>query len=129
MTELTMDALAERYIQLRDWKQETDRAHKAEMARADQVLNKMEARMLQMMQAQGVESVRTPHGTAYQSTKMYVGVADWDIALDFIRKNELWNMLEKRVSKTAVDQYKEVHDDVPPGLNIRQELTVNFRRS
>jgi hypothetical protein len=56
-------------------------------------------------------------------------VADWDYVLDYIQKNELWNMLEKRVSKQAVEQYVEEHGNLPPGINWREELVVNIRRS
>jgi hypothetical protein len=38
-------------------------------------------------------------------------------------------MLERRVSKAAVEQYKDEHGNLPPGINWREEITINVRRS
>jgi hypothetical protein len=39
-------------------------------------------------------------------------------------------LLEVRVSKTAVEQFREANDDeIPPGVNLRVERVVNVRRS
>jgi hypothetical protein len=38
-------------------------------------------------------------------------------------------MLERRASKSAVEQYRDTNDELPPGLNWREEITVNIRRS
>jgi hypothetical protein len=56
-------------------------------------------------------------------------VADWDATLDFIKANEHWQMLEHRVSKQAVEEYKSEHGDLPPGVDWREEVTVNVRRA
>lgn len=126
---MTLDDTIAKYVALRDWKTEKDRAHKAKMAKTEQMLDQLEAVILQDMQTSGAESVRTEHGTAYKTTKRYVNVADWDLALDFIKEHELWNMLEKRISKTAVEEYRAEHEDIPPGVSVREELTVNIRRA
>jgi hypothetical protein len=38
-------------------------------------------------------------------------------------------MLERRVSKTAVDEYVAAHQDLPPGVNYTTAISVNVRRS
>lgn len=124
-----MDELVEKYIQLRDKKSEMTAAFKAKTANLDAVLDKIEAVLLQMFEDNGLTSVRTTSGTAYKSTRTSATVADWDQTLDYVRKNELWNLLERRVSKQAVEQFKEEHEDLPPGVNYREEVTVNVRRS
>jgi hypothetical protein len=55
-------------------------------------------------------------------------VADWDAFLDHVRENEAWEMLERRVNKTAVEQFKSVEGDLPPGVNWAETQVVNFRR-
>ena len=59
---------------------------------------------------------------------MSASVADWDAVLDHIRENDAWEMLERRVNKTAVEQFKAVNDDLPPGVNWSETQVVNFRR-
>jgi hypothetical protein len=38
-------------------------------------------------------------------------------------------MLERRVNKTAVEEFKAEHGEIPPGVNTRQEIVINVRRS
>ena len=124
-----MEELVEKYIQLRDKKAEISAAFKAKTAKLDEVIGKIEGVLLQQFMELGMESVRTKAGTAYKSTRSSATVADWDNVLDFVRQNDLWNMLEHRVSKQAVEQFKEEHGDLPPGVNWREEVVVNVRRS
>lgn len=119
----------ELYIKLRDRReqrkkeyQEADEADKASQT-------KIEAMIMADFNAEGTESLKTEWGTAYRSSRTSITAADWDITLDFIKKNELWEMLEKRVTKTVVEEYIAENDEVPPGLNITTAHTINVRRS
>ena len=124
-----MEELVEKYIQLRDAKSQAAAAFKAKIAKVDEALAKIEAKLLVQFNEHGMESVRTKAGTAYKSLRVSATVADWDSALAFIQQNELWNMLEHRVSKQAVEQFREEHGDLPPGVNWREEVVINVRRS
>lgn len=124
-----MEELIEKYIAIRDKKAEIVADHKAKIAKLDEVLGKVEAVLLSQLNESGMESARCKSGTVYKSHRTSATVADWDYVLDFIQNNDLWNMLERRVSKQAVEQYKEEHGDLPPGINWREEVVVNIRRS
>lgn len=124
-----LDNIVERYIALRDKKAKIVADAKEKVATIDDVLLKAEAAMLAEFKRIGVESVRTPHGTAYKSTKTSATVTDWQATLDFIKQTDAWYMLEKRVSKDAVKSYREENDDIPPGINWREEISVNIRRT
>lgn len=124
-----MEAVIEKYIELRDRKQEISNDAKERIAKIDAVLVQMEAAILQEFEAKGFTSVRTEKGTAYRTTRTGAGVADWETFLEFVKANDLWNMLEKRVAKTAVEQYKDIHGDLPAGVNWREEIIINVRRS
>lgn len=121
--------LVEGYIRLRDQKAELKAKHEQEMAPIQAMLDKIEVHLMSQMQEQGVESYRAAGGTAYMSTRTSATVADWDGLLGFIKTHGLWQMLERRVNKTAVDEYAAVNKDLPPGVNYRQETVVNVRRS
>jgi hypothetical protein len=55
-------------------------------------------------------------------------VADWDQTLNWIKTEGAWHMLDRRVNKTAVEAYREANNDLPPGVNWRDEIVVNVRR-
>lgn len=124
-----MEELVEKYIRLRDAKAQLKAEYAQKAAKLDDILDRIESVLLQQFSEFGMESVRTKAGTAYKSTRVSATVADWDSVLAFIKKNDLWQMLEHRVSKQAVEQFKEVNGDLPPGVNWREEVVVNIRRS
>lgn len=124
-----MEDLVTKYIELRDAKAKIEAEMKAKTAKIVTIMDRIEAAILAEFQESGVESVRTKDGTAYKQVRTSAGVADWDATLSYIQQNGLWHMLERRVSKTAVEQFKEAHGELPPGLNWREEVVINVRRS
>jgi len=67
-------------------------------------------------------------GTAYRSVRASAAVSDWDSLLEFIQKEGAWEMLERRVSKVAVEQFKAETNDLPPGVDWGETQVINFRR-
>jgi len=124
-----LDAVVERYVQLRDKKAELKAKYDADVAAIEQALTKCERFLLSTLNDQGVESIRTKAGTAYKQIRTSVTVADWDTYFAWLRDNEQWSMLEHRANKTAVEEYRTVHNDLPPGLNRSSEFVINIRRS
>lgn len=126
---MKLNELAEKYILLRDRKSQIKAKYEAEAAEVQAVMDKIEAVLLKTFDEAGIESVKTAAGTAYRSTRTQASVADWDAFLSFVQQHGAWEMLERRCSKSAVEQFKSANDDLPPGLNWREERVVNIRRS
>ena len=124
----TIEQAVAAYIRLRNEKGAIEKRHKEELAPLREKLERLEAWLLSMLNRQGVESTRTDAGTAYKSVRTSAKVVDWEATLAFIQENELWHMLEHRVSKTAIEEYAEQTGAVPPGIDVVQELRVNVRR-
>lgn len=124
-----MESLVEKFIQLRDKKSKLKADYEASVAPLTELQDKIEALLLQRFQEMGVESIRTQAGTAYTTVRTSATVADWDAFLAFVKSSDSFEMIERRVSKTAVEQYKAAHSDLPPGLNWSEARSVNFRRS
>ncbi len=126
---MKIDELLAKYVQLRDKKQELDKAHKEKMAKFTDVMRKIECHLLDYFQDTGVDSVKTEAGTAYRTIRTTATVADRDIFLEFVRDNDAWAFLESRANKSAVEQYLDEHQELPPGVNVNRIATVNIRRS
>lgn len=126
---MKMSDLVAMYIQLRDKKSEYKAEYEAKVAKIEENLDKIEAKLLQVFEESGMDSVKTEAGTAYKSTRVSVTTGDKDAFMEFVRTNDEWPLLEVRPSKSAVEQYREQHDDLPPGINWRAEQVVNIRRS
>lgn len=117
------------YIQMRDKKAQMKADFEASIAPLNEKMEKLEAKLLDVFNKTGMDSVKTEHGTAYTTTRTTASVADRDAFMEYVKANEEWSLLEVRASKTAVEQFKAVHDDIPPGVSIREERVVNVRRS
>lgn len=124
-----VDLIIEKYIALRDKKEELAKLTKEKIAAFDVVLERIEVVLLGVMNKTGTTQLKTKGiGTAFQSTKVGIKVRDWDETFSFIRENEQWDMLEHRVSKTAIEAWRTEHNDLPPGIDRFEEITVNVRR-
>lgn len=130
LNEARDDQLVKAYINLREIRAQRKAAYEADDAGDKAKQDKIETEFLRRFNERGVDSV-TAHGvgTAYVSSRVSATVADWDSLLSFVQHEGAWEMLEHRVSKTAVEQYKAANDDIPPGVNWSVTRTVNFRRT
>ena len=117
------------FIALRDRRAQRKAAFDVDDADDKAKQEKIEVEFLRRFQDRGIDNVSARDiGTAYRTTRVSASVADWDAVLDHIRENDAWEMLERRVNKTAVEQFKAVNDDLPPGVNWSETQVVNFRR-
>lgn len=129
MTTMNVEAIVGAYIKVRDEVAQIRASHKAQLEPYAQALDKLEAQMLQVLSDAGVESMKTSVGTAYRSERTSVTVADKSAFMDYIESNKAFDLLDVRANKTAVEGFMAENQDVPPGVNIRREVVVNFRRA
>lgn len=123
-----LSELVEKYLTLRDRKGALKKKYDEDKAELDTALARCEVFFLKTMNAQGLEALPTSVGVPYKQHRTSAGVGDWGQTLPWIIKHEAWEMLERRVSKEAVEAYKAANDDLPPGITWRDEIVVNVRR-
>lgn len=126
---IDINEIVEKYIKLRDLKAKLDGEHKDKVSGITAAMTKAEGAILALFDQMGVDSAGTASGTAYRSTRTSATVADMDAFLAFVRENEAWHMLERRVAKTQVDEYVAANNDLPPGINYSTAVTINVRRA
>jgi hypothetical protein len=125
---LTVDDVISAYMKLRKQKESIEAETKDRVKEVKAKMEKLEAWIKQKADADGVTQFKTLHGTAYLTTTDYANVADWDAVLGFIRENDAYDMLERRVSKVAVRGYIEANKAVPSGITYGTRIDVNVRK-
>ena len=131
---MNVDDLTAKYIELRDRKAKIKKEAEDAEAALSVLQDAIGDKIREIMHANGVTSVKTAHGTAYIAYRESATVADWDVLLGFIKKSEAWDLLERRVSKSAVkdrmeeDRNGNYHHEPPPGVNFVRIEGVNVRR-
>ena len=123
-----VDDVVATYMKLRSQKESMEAEVKDRVSTIKAKMEKLEAWIKEQADVQGMTSFKTKHGTAFLTTTDYANVADWDAVLDFIRTQEAFDMLEKRISKIAVRGYIEANKAVPPGVNYGTKLEINIRK-
>jgi hypothetical protein len=125
---VNVDQVVAAYMKLRDQKAVIKKEADEKIDEIETKLDKLEKWIKVKADADGVTSFKTPHGTAFLTTTDFANVEDWDATLNFIKKNDAFDMLERRVSKTAVRAYIELNKSVPAGVNYGTRLDVNVRK-
>ena len=124
----TVDQVIEAYLKYRNKKEALEAQIKEQVKELKDKMAKLEAWMKTKADAEGVTSFKTAHGTAFVTTNDYANVADWDAVLAFVKENDAYDMLEKRVSKNAVRGYIDQQKAVPSGVNYGTRIDVNVRK-
>ena len=126
---MKLSEVVEKYIEIRDRREQRKREFREADAADESLQAKIEAKLLEVFHNTGMDSVKTAAGTAYMTSRTAATVADKEAFMQFIQQTGEYPLLEVRASKTAVEQYKEAHETLPPGINWREEQVVNIRRA
>lgn len=129
MTESNVDKLVGAYVKCRDGLAVIRADWKTEEARHKAALEVFANKIMELADAQGVESFKTKHGTAFKKKKDFIQVKDWPTALEFMVKKDLTHLLTKSVAKAAAKEYMAENDNtLPPGLEYGYITEINIRR-
>ena len=126
---MKLSEVVAKYVELREKKANLKSEYDMQVAPIEAKMAKIEGKLLEVLDQTGGKSFRTPHGTAYVTVRTTASVADRETFFEFVKQNEEWPLMQVAVVKSAVEQYKSVNQELPPGINWREERVVNIRRS
>lgn len=124
-----LNSLVQVYISCRDGKEELKRQKAVLEAPLDDLMKTLEGRMMTMLDKTKQESARTAAGTVYKTKKTSAKVADWNILVDYIKKNDAYDLLTKAVSKDAVKARIDAKGEIVPGVDMVTFIEVGVRKS
>jgi hypothetical protein len=124
------EKLAKVYIKIRDARRDLKKKFDEEDGALKAKLEKIEGVMLTFLNENKQESARTTVGTFFKQEEVTPTAADWDAIYKWIKKNDAFEMLERRIKKTFVSEYMEAHKgSIPPGVSVYREYVVRVRRN
>lgn len=126
---MNYEEAAERYMRTKREIEDLERAHKATKAGLTEKLVALENWFTTKAAEDGLESIKTPFGTAYWSRHQSATVASREDFFAFCKANDAWDLVESRASKTAVRSHLENTGEVPPGINYNTVRVFNFRKA
>lgn len=127
--EVPIDRLTRVFIKMRDKRSAMKKAFDAEYDALGEQMDAVKSLMLDYMQEQKLDSVRTSEGLVYRTVQKRYWTNDWEAMGRFIIDRGLPEFFEKRLNQGVVQQFLEAHPDViPPGLNTNSEYVVTVKR-
>jgi hypothetical protein len=110
--------------ELRAWKKEVDQ----EEADRKKILEDIEMWLLSKADEMGVDSFKTPMGTAYKQIQEHYRIGDWVSFVDFVKRTNNFQLFEKRVAKLAAKEIHQTNGEVPDGLDYSSEYVIHVLR-
>jgi hypothetical protein len=119
----------DQYVKLRDEVRRLELEFEEKLAPYKKAKEDLGLLLLQLLDAQNAESVRTLNGTVYKTKKQSVSIKDKEAFWNHVVANEAWELIDKRANVTGCVDYAEEHKTMPPGVNYSAIWTVGVRRA
>ena len=127
--EIDLGRITRAHINIRDARTQLRKQYEESDAELKKAQEKLEGVMLDHLNKHGMESVRTDAGTFYRQEEMTPSASDWNALYQWIKDNDAWDALERRIKKTFIKEYAEGHQGgLPPGVSVFREFVVRVRR-
>jgi hypothetical protein len=123
----TVDKRVQQYIQVRNKLKQLDAEAEAKRAPLVEIQNMLSGWMQAFLTKFNAKSVKTAHGTCYQSTHYTASLADPEAFMNFVVANQQFDLLDRKANATACRDYVAEHKTLPPGVNISAIKTVGVR--
>ena len=131
MTEtISVDKLVAVYIKMRDKRAELLRSYEEADSTVKTQMEVVETKLLDLCKEIGVDRLGSKHGTVMRTVKTRYWTGDWESMHKFILEHKMPELLERRISQTAMKQLLEENPELMPmGLNTDSKYSVTIRRT
>jgi hypothetical protein len=127
---MDVNKLTAAYVNLRDARKKLADEFKEKDGELKDKQEVIEAEMLRFMNDSNMDSVKTPAGTFYRQENLRPSASDWDVFYAWIKDNDAFEALERRVKKDFVKNFMEENKgELPPGVSVYREFVARVRRA
>ena len=117
--------LADIYIKMRD--QIRGLEDKVKAIKHEQLM--VTDKMLELCSAQDANSLATTNGTISRRLNSSYWTSDWDSFYNFVKDNDAYHLLEKRIHNTNMKEFLADNPDaVPMGLQAKRQYVISVRK-
>jgi len=129
MTDFTLKELVESWREAADAIDAEEAALELRLKEDKKVRDALKDMVLAELQRQGVKNYPLKGwGTTYTSEALSAKVEDAEAFFAYVLETGQTELLERRASKTAVQEFIETHKQPPPGVKTERKITLCFRR-
>ena len=122
--------LSQIYLKIRDARTELKAKYDEEDKKLEEQMDLIEARLLEICKDNDANSIKTEAGTVMRRVATRYWTNDWDSMYNFVKENDAYGLLERRVHQGNMKQFLEENPDkFPPGMLLDSEYKITVRRS
>ena len=126
--EVTADKLIKAFLKLKAQRKQLEEQFKAEDSELAAQQELIQERLADLCEEIGVDSLKTPYGSATRAIKTRYWTQDWGSMYEFIKDNDAMFLLEQRLHQTNLKNFlAENPDKLPMGLNSDNRYVINVR--
>ena len=135
---IPLDKMAGVYIKIRTRIAELTKAYDNEVETLKAQQDQIASTMKDILKEMGVRSVNTVAGTVILTEKTHYFPSDWQQFKTFVKENDLFDLMEKRIAQGAMAKYladveeaKELRNETLPyplGMQSESQMTVAVRK-
>lgn len=129
MKTLTYETAIAHYMDTKDEIASIAQRAKTEQTPLKEKLAALETWITREAEKDGLSNIKTKRGTGYWSETARASVSDSAVFFDYVKESERWELMEKRVSKSAVTAQLEDTGELPPGITYGQIRNFVVRAS
>jgi hypothetical protein len=123
------ESLVSAYINIRDERDRIISQQKQALKELELQLEAVSKALLEICKENKLDGFRTDFGTVSQITKTEYWTNDWDSLYKFIKENDAFHLLHKRVNQSGMKEFLDENPDLhPAGLNVDQEYSIRVTR-
>ena len=122
--------LVSAYIRLRDARADLKRKFDEEDGALKDKMDTIENALLDLAKEHGLDSMKTPYGTASRVVRTRYWAPDWDSFKEFLSTlgETGFDMVERRIHQGNFKEFLENHPDVAPPVNADSRYSIVVRR-
>lgn len=125
MSDHNASELADIYIKMRESIRELEDKVKTIKEQQAMVADKM----LELCNEQDANSLTTTNGTISRRLNSSYWTSDWDSFYNFVKDNDAYHLLEKRIHNGNMKEFLADNPDaVPMGLQARTQYNISVRK-
>ena len=126
--DITADKLIRAFLRLKAKRKQLEDQFKLEDGDLAQQQELIQEKLADLCDSIGVDSLKTPYGSASKTIKTRYWTQDWGSMYEFIKDHDAIHLLEQRIHQTNIKKFLEDHpEEYPIGLNMDSRYVVNVR--
>ena len=124
------EKLVKVFLKIRKARSDLKAAYEADDAKLKAQAAQLDALLLKHLNDTNASSMATAAGTFYRQEEVTPTGSDWEAFYTWVKANDAFDALERRIKKTFIREWMDTHDGaIPPGVSVYREYVVRVRKA